>query len=193
MDTRVIHGVIVLSVLSAGCGERGADDASPGPVETAGTPAPGASESPGPLPCGDQEVTVTFGLNAEHESDPKKCELLDVDPDNVPVCFDTKKITWEYVNACAEDMKVRIGANRRQKYGKYKKEKERDPLVGGGDFEVLKPVGAQKKVTVSAKVKGMNDAPDGLYKYDVEGEDGQGKAWNVDPEIDVRRTTRRQR
>jgi hypothetical protein len=175
---RVIHGVIVvigLGVLCAAC-ERGSD---PGPIQTDPPPVP-----PTTLPAcpTNQPVKVTFD-----ENDDNKCEILDVAPDNVPVCAATQTITWTYVNNCGRDLKVKVGKHRRKKYGKYKN--EIDPLVTGGDFETLKPLAPGASVTASATVKPMADAPDGLYKYDLEGQFGPLNNWKVDPEIDVRRKT----
>jgi len=184
---RMIVGAMLIGALCAGCGERPTSEVSQAPAATS-TPAPGpknamAACDPNP------KVTVTFKTNDDNILGSPACDLMDIDPDNVLVCHEDSKITWKYVNYCGLAVKASIGKHRRQKYGRFKLDKEIDPLVNDGDFQdektIAKAVGTTPTtLLVSAKVKSPAQCPDGLYKYDI------GGSVKVDPEIAIRRESK---
>lgn len=167
---RVIHGVILLGAVAAGCATSGQsthDDPSPSPV---------CEESPGPP---DVPVMIKLAFNPKSE----KCEPLAASPNPAVVCKYTKTITWTFANTCEQAVSASIGD--RQSLDATNHD---DPVVAASPHSSLpsspSPVPASSEgVPGTAVVKAsVSGAQDGCYKYDTV---IAGKTF--DPEIEVRR------
>lgn len=180
---RVIHGVILLGALGAGCNDPGPSPAPPPLAAASPASSQSAAVSPQVVPCADaaQPPIALVEIKLAPGASAGQCVRSDPSPNPVYVCDYTKAIKWTFINTCSKAVPAAIG-ERKSADGNNPD----DPLAAAANLPSdPDPVPPSAGTAGSATVKAdVSAARNDCYKYQIV-IDGV----NTDPEIEVRRGT----